>query len=391
MSSTRAVVIVVAGGRGLRMGGDMPKQYLPLGGQSVLGRTLACFDAHPLVGGIVLVLHRDDIEYCRQNVLEGAGFTKIRALVAGGQQRSESVCAGLAETEESDEIVLVHDAVRPFVSRALVDRVVAAAVEVGAVLPALPVKETVKIVENGTVVSTPARASLWAAQTPQAFRRDLLVRAHAQSDAAAATDDAMLVEALGAPVQVVDGEEINIKLTTPADLAWAEQHLIEEGGMAKVGLRVGQGYDVHRLEQGRKLVLGGIEIPFHLGLAGHSDADVLTHAIIDALVGAVGEGDIGRLFPDDDAAYKDISSLILLDRVRLLLQERAAQIVNIDAVVMAQRPKLAPHIETMRAALARTLHIEPAAISLKATTTERLGFVGREEGFAAQAVALVQV
>ena len=183
MSSTRAVVIVVAGGRGLRMGGDMPKQYLPLGGQSVLGRTLACFDAHPLVGGIVLVLHRDDIEYCRQNVLEGAGFTKIRALVAGGQQRSESVCAGLAETEESDEIVLVHDAVRPFVSRALVDRVVAAAVEVGAVLPALPVKETVKIVENGTVVSTPARASLWAAQTPQAFRRDLLVRAHAQSDA----------------------------------------------------------------------------------------------------------------------------------------------------------------------------------------------------------------
>lgn len=374
------------------MGGDVPKQYLPLGGQSVLWRTLMCFEAHPLIEGMVLVLHRDDMDYCRRNVLQGTGFTKMRALVEGGSQRSESVRAGLAETALDDEIVLVHDAVRPFVSRELVDRVITAAIAVGAALPALPVKETIKVVENGAVASTPTRASLWAAQTPQAFRRDVLVRAYgAANDAAAATDDAMLVEALGEPVQVVEGDEANIKLTTPADLAWAEQHLAEENAMAKVGLRVGQGYDVHRLEAGRKLILGGIEIPFHLGLAGHSDADVLTHAIIDALVGAIGEGDIGRLFPDNDAAYKDISSLILLDRVRLLLEERGAQVVNIDAVVMAQQPKLAPYIEAMREALARTLRIEIEEISLKATTTERLGFVGREEGLAAQAVALVQV
>jgi 2-C-methyl-D-erythritol 2,4-cyclodiphosphate synthase/2-C-methyl-D-erythritol 4-phosphate cytidylyltransferase len=344
----------------------------------------------PLIDGIVLVLHRDDMSYCQQTVIRGAGFKKIRALVPGGAQRSESVRAGLGETTAADEIVLVHDAVRPFVARELIARVIGAAVEAGAALPALPVKETVKVVEDGLVVSTPARESLWGAQTPQAFRRDVLLRAHAMKAAALATDDAMLVEALGVPVRVVAGDETNLKLTTPADLAWAKQH-IEESGLSKVGLRVGQGYDVHRLVEGRKLILGGIEIPFHLGLLGHSDADVLTHAIIDALAGAIGEGDIGRLFPDDDAAYKDISSLVLLEHVRVILRERGAEIVNIDAVVMAQRPKLAPHIEAMRAALADVLKIELEAISLKATTTEQLGFVGREEGLAAQAVALVQV
>jgi 2-C-methyl-D-erythritol 4-phosphate cytidylyltransferase/2-C-methyl-D-erythritol 2,4-cyclodiphosphate synthase len=390
MVSERAVVIVVAGGRGVRMGGDTPKQYLPLGGQSVLWRTLMCFEMDPLIDGIVLVLHRDDMSYCQQTVIRGAGFKKIRALVPGGAQRSESVRAGLGETTAADEIVLVHDAVRPFVARELIARVIGAAVEAGAALPALPVKETVKVVEDGLVVSTPARESLWGAQTPQAFRRDVLLRAHAMKAAALATDDAMLVEALGVPVRVVAGDETNLKLTTPADLAWAKQH-IEESGLSKVGLRVGQGYDVHRLVEGRKLILGGIEIPFHLGLLGHSDADVLTHAIIDALAGAIGEGDIGRLFPDDDAAYKDISSLVLLEHVRVILRERGAEIVNIDAVVMAQRPKLAPHIEAMRAALADVLKIELEAISLKATTTEQLGFVGREEGLAAQAVALVQV
>ena len=391
MADKQVVVIVVAGGRGVRMGGDTPKQYLPLGGKSVLWRTLMCFEVAPLIKDIVLVLHRDDMSYCRREVLQGSGFKKIRALVPGGAQRSESVGAGLGETTAADEIVLVHDAVRPFVSRELVERVVVAASAVGAALPALPVKETVKVVENDLVVSTPSRESLWGAQTPQAFRRDVLLRAHAMGGEGVATDDAMLVEALGEPVRVVEGDESNIKLTTPADLAWAEGHIAEEERLTKVGLRVGQGYDVHRLAEGRKLILGGIEIPFHLGLLGHSDADVLTHAIIDALVGAIGEGDIGRLFPDDDAEYKDISSLVLLDRVRLLLLDRGASIINIDAVVMAQRPKLAPHIAAMRTALAHALKIEQDSISLKATTTERLGFVGREEGLAAQAVALVQV
>ena len=190
--------------------------------------------------------------------------------------------------------------------------------------------------------------------------------------------------------EALAGEAENKKLTTPVDWAWATLHMAEGNDMDDSGIRVGQGYDVHRLVEGRLLVLGGIEIPFHLGLDGHSDADVLTHAIIDALLGTIGGGDIGQLFPDSDTQYKDISSLILLERVREKLEEQQVSIVNIDAVVMAQQPKLAPHIPAMRTKLASVLHIEESAISVKATTTERLGFVGREEGMASQAVALVR-
>jgi 2-C-methyl-D-erythritol 2,4-cyclodiphosphate synthase/2-C-methyl-D-erythritol 4-phosphate cytidylyltransferase len=360
-----------------------------LGGISILERTLRCFAADPCIDGIVLVLHREDIAYCRREILERSGLSKIISLVAGGAERCDSVRAGLDATTAEDEIVLVHDAVRPFVSADLIRRVVDAATEFGAALSGLPVKETIKVVDQGYVAATPPRKALWGAQTPQGFCRDLVLRAHNTSAGGEATDDAMMVEALGHKVKMVAGDEANLKITTSSDLRWAERQLGEETVMS--ALRVGQGYDVHRLQEGRRLVLGGVEIPFHLGLAGHSDADVLTHAIIDALLGAMGAGDIGRLFPDDDAQYKDISSLILLERVRLHLEERGGEIVNIDAVVMAERPKLAPYIDAMRRELAQVLKIDVDALSLKATTTERLGFVGREEGFAAQAVVLVQV
>ena len=392
MDRPRVTAIIPAGGRGSRMGSRRPKQYLLLNGKPILWHTLRRFETSSWVDRIVLVVRAEDLDYCRHQVLEGAGFGKVGPLVPGGRERWESVLAGLQQTTPEEEIVLVHDAVRPFVTDELLERVVGAVRERGAAIAGLPAKETIKVVRDHRIQRTPERATLWSAQTPQGFRRELLWEGFAQlEDSAGVTDDAALVEKLGHPVWMVEGDYRNLKITTPEDLAWAELTLAREGKseMRETQMRVGQGYDVHRLATGRKLVLGGVEIPFEQGLAGHSDADVLTHAIIDALLGAAGCGDIGRLFPDTEARYKDISSLILLEEVRKLLVEKEVKIVNIDAVIQAQRPKLAPHMETMERTLASVLQIASAAISLKATTTERLGFVGREEGIAAQAVALV--
>lgn len=391
MPQPSAVVIIPAAGQGRRMGGIVPKQYLPLRGRPVLWHTLDCFEQSPLVHGMVVAARPQDMAQCQQ---VAASFRKIRALVEGGRERWESVRAGLEATYPSDELILVHDAVRPFVSQALIRRVIEAAAGHLAAIPALPVRETVKVVGDGLVVETPARARLWAAQTPQGFARELLLAACAGAAAGMpATDEAVLVERLGHPVRVVEGEPGNLKLTTPEDLEWAEWRVRQrEGGTVQTrGLRVGQGYDVHRLEAGRQLVLGGVAIPFERGLAGHSDADVLTHAIMDALLGAAGAGDIGRLFPDTDPAYRGISSLVLLEQVQARLQERGAVVLNIDAVLMAQRPRIAPQVPEMIGRLAAALRLAPERISLKATTTERLGFVGREEGIAAQAVALIEI
>ena len=295
------------------MGADRPKQYLPLGGWPVLWHVLVRLEASPLVTDIVLVVRREDMDYCRRELSESGDFTKIAALVPGGAERSESVYKGLQETRA--DMVLVHDAVRPFISEGLLERVVAATREHGAALPALPVVETIKEVADDQVVGTPCRERLWQAQTPQGFNRKLLLMAyHAAGTDAVATDDAALVERLGHAVCVVLGEADNRKLTTPDDLAWAEWR-IRTREDPTMGLRIGQGYDVHRLEEGRPLILGGVVVPFERGLAGHSDADVLTHAIIDALLGALSAGDIGQLFPDSDAQYKDISSLVLLEQV----------------------------------------------------------------------------
>ena len=383
----RITAIVPAGGRGQRMGGNRPKQYLPLGGRPLLWHALARLEASPLVTDIVLVVRGADLDPCRRQLSERGGFAKIAALVPGGAERSASVYRGLQETHA--DMVLVHDAVRPFISEELLERVVAATRAHGAALPALPVVETIKEVMGERVVGTPQRERLWQAQTPQGFDRALLLRAyHAAGPDAATTDDAALVERLGHPVCVVPGEAENRKITTPEDLAWAEWRMRTKEEPA-MGLRIGQGYDVHRLVEGRPLILGGVVVPFARGLAGHSDADVLTHAIIDALLGALAAGDIGQLFPDSDAQYKDISSLVLLERVGHLLAERGARVLHIDAGVAAQRPKLAPHLAAMRQTLAATLGLAVEQVSLKATTTERLGFVGREEGMAAQAVALL--
>lgn len=388
MKTDAAVAIIPAAGQGRRMGGEIPKQYLPLEGRPLLWHTLAGLERSPLIQALILVVRPED----RQLAGQVAGdFAKVRCLVAGGEERCDSVRAGLGATTVDDGIILVHDAVRPFISPALVERVVAAAQEWGAAIPALPVRETIKVVDGGRVVETPLRSRLWGAQTPQGFRRSLLLEAFDRQGGAPATDEAMLVEGLGHAVRVVEGETENLKITTPEDLAWAGWWLQTGGQMQTRSVRVGQGFDVHRLEEGRALVLGGVTIPFERGLAGHSDADVLIHAVMDALLGAAGLGDIGRLFPDTEARYRGISSLLLLEEVRGRLQERAAQILNVDATLLAQRPRIAPHVPEMIARIAGALQMEPGRLSIKATTTEHLGFVGREEGIAAQAVALIEL
>ena len=396
----KVVAVIPAAGRGRRAPGAVPKQFRELLGRPVLWHTLRCFEENPSVGGIIVALNPPDRD--RFDAF-ASDFTKLRPAVDGGRERGDSVRSALMATTAEDEIVLIHDAVRPLVTSELVNRVIEETERSGAAIPALPATETVKEVSRGVVVRTPARRSLWNAQTPQGFRRDPLLAAFAEGAAAETglvTDEATLLERMGVKVRVVPGDPHNIKVTTPEDFEKAEWFMGKRGpgktadspvrATAVASTRVGQGYDVHRLVPGKPLILGGITIPHSAGLEGHSDADVLTHAIIDALLGAAAAGDIGRHFPDDEECYRGISSLLLLGRVRNLLDERGMRVVNIDAVVMAQEPKLAPHIDAIREKLAETLKVPVESVSVKATTTEGLGFTGRSEGVAAQALAQVE-
>lgn len=378
---TQVYVIIPAAGRGRRFGSATPKQYQRLGQNPVLWHTLRRFEEHALIDRIVVAIHPDEEDV----LLDIArGCTKVAAPVHGGTERVDSVHNALLSLPPGSDrdVVLVHDAVRPWVSSALIEAIVAAARQHGAVIPALPVTETVKVVDDEVVAHTPDRSTLYNAQTPQGFRRSVLEQAFAgRAAGAVVTDEASLVEASGVTVHVVPGETENVKITRPEDLP----------SSAGADLRVGTGYDVHAFAEGRKLILGGIEVDHERGLAGHSDADVLTHSVIDALLGAAGMGDIGRLFPDTDPAFAGIDSMVLLARVRDRLADASIDIVNVDTVVMAQAPKLAPYVDGMCARLAEELGIDSGRVSVKATTTERLGFVGRAEGIAAQATALLRV
>lgn len=390
-TDVRVAVLIPAAGRGSRLGGSVPKQYRDLRGRAILWHTLMCFQHHPRVHGLILVVHPEDRDLCDQRVLGTDDFDKLVAVVDGGAQRGDSVRAGFGATTPGDDIILVHDAVRPMISGGLIDRVVDGAIQHGAVIPALPVAETVKVVKDGVIIASPDRRQLWRAQTPQGFQRLVLETAlnHPQGDDPI-TDEAMLVERAGnCPVRIIDGEQENEKITTADDLERMVWRQTRGDHMGSQEVRVGTGFDVHRLVDGRALILGGIDIPHSQGLAGHSDADVLVHAIIDALLGAAGLGDIGRLFPDSDPAFEGISSLVLLERVGERLAQINARVQSIDAVIMAQVPRLSPHIDGMTCAVATVLGVAGERISIKATTTEGLGFVGREEGMAAQAVALL--
>lgn len=380
--------IVLAAGSGKRMGTQTPKQFLELAGKPVLAWTLEAFEKAACIDAVILVTASDQVAACRDLFMTG----KVRDVVAGGAERQDSVAQGLAAVPTDVDVVAIHDGARAFVTPEDIDAVVLAAQVHGAAVLGTTVTDTVKRMDGDEVVETLDRLVLRRVQTPQAFVASVIRRAHeeAQKTGYLGTDDTALVEQMGEPVVVVLGREDNVKITTPEDLGLG-LYILAKRGVVTSGLRIGQGYDVHQLVSGRPLILGGVDVPHEKGLLGHSDADVLTHVIIDAVLGALGAGDIGQLFPDTDAQYKDISSLVLLERVAEVVKEKQAKVLSLDATVMAQRPKLAPHIIQMRENLAQALGIPMACLSVKATTTEKLGFVGREEGMAAQAVALVQV
>lgn len=398
----RKGVVIPAAGSGRRMGGRK-KQFLSLGGKTVLEHTLTVFLNHPEIAELVVVLPAEDLSgayellapFLKQwgcVVATPASFVTTDGkrqlqLVPGGRERQDSVFHGLEALKDRVELVVVHDAARPFVTRELLDRVVRTAVEKGAATAAVPVADTVvTVADNDRAGEFLPRSSLRAVQTPQAFRFSLLWEAHlkARREGYYGTDDAGLVVRAGHPVYLVEGDPGNFKITTPADLKKGEALL--EG---KKKVLVGMGYDVHRLVEGRKLVLGGVEIPYSHGLLGHSDADVLLHALCDALLGAVGAGDIGRHFPDTDPSLAGISSLVLLERTVALVREKGFRVQNADVTVVAQAPRLGPYVEEMRANIARVLGVETNRVNVKATTTEKLGFTGRGEGIAAYAVVTV--
>lgn len=383
-------VVIPAGGTGSRFGHVQPKQFLELAGTPVLVRTCLAFLELEMVYTVVVAVPAGFFEHAIELLrthLSSTHWHRLRITV-GGATRQESVRLGLAELPKEIELVLVHDAARPLVDRATILRCLEGVVRSGAVIAAMPVKDTLKRVDdNGMITATVDRTRLWQAQTPQAARRPLLERAFAEAEQAGfvGTDEASLLEAAGIPVRVVAGSERNSKITLREDLRVAEALLAKENTM-----KIGHGFDTHRLVAGRNLVLGGVTIDFELGLDGHSDADVVAHALTDALLGALGAGDIGRHFPDSDPQYKGINSLLLLSRVQELAEQQGFQLGNADITIVCQRPKLAPHLATMQTHLARCCKVQPQAINIKATTTEHMGYTGRGEGIAAHAVVFLR-
>jgi 2-C-methyl-D-erythritol 4-phosphate cytidylyltransferase/2-C-methyl-D-erythritol 2,4-cyclodiphosphate synthase len=376
-------VILVAAGRGVRAGGNTPKQLPDLGGQTMLQRSVAACDAHPDVDELVVVL---PAEWVGQGpALVGATRAQCH-VVAGGERRQDSVRAGFAAVQSSARIVLVHDAARPFVSRTVIDRVVAAAGETGAAVPAVQASDTVKrIGTDGRrfVSETVPRSQVWLAQTPQGFRREVLAAAIAASAGQnEATDEAQLVEWMGGQVQVVDGDARNVKVTTADDVARARAEWVGQS-------RVGTGYDLHQLTSGRALVLAGVTVPSPLGPIAHSDGDVVCHALTDAILGAAGAGDIGQQFPDTDARWKDAPGLDLLARAVSIVREQGWRVVNVDVSVLLERPKLLPHVPAIRANLAETLGVQTDAVSVKGKSNEKVDAVGRGEAIASHAVVLL--
>lgn len=391
--AARVGAVIVAGGRGERFGADAPKQVVEVAGEPIVRRAVRALAEHPAVGATVVVVPREAAAAARVGAALGAwaGDPRVVAIVAGGARRQDSVAAGVAALPASVEIVAVHDAARPFPPAGAISAAIAAVEEgraEGALLALAPA-DTIHVVDaEGVIEATPTRASLRGAQTPQVFRRDVLARALAAAEASGVdvTDEAQAVRAIGGRVVVVEGAAENLKITVASDLARAEAIA---GGGGAVPWRVGIGYDVHRLVAGRPLILGGVRLEHPLGLDGHSDADVLAHAITDALLGAAGLGDIGHHFPPTDEAWRGADSMRLLAIAWERIVAAGWRLGYVDAVVMAQRPRLAPHLAAMRGRMAEALGVAPSLVHVKATTTERLGFVGREEGIAAEAVALL--
>jgi 2-C-methyl-D-erythritol 4-phosphate cytidylyltransferase / 2-C-methyl-D-erythritol 2,4-cyclodiphosphate synthase len=378
--------LIVAAGRGHRLGGELPKQYLDLGGRRVLRHGIEAFLAHPAIGALAVVIHPED-QPLFDTAAAGLSDPRLLSPVAGGETRSASVRAGLeALAAVQPERVLIHDGARPFVSQETISAVLEALETASGAVPALRVVDALWTAEDdGKVRRSVPRDGLWRAQTPQGFRFEAILAAH-RAHAGAAADDVAVAVAAGLDVRVVTGSERNYKITTRADLERARR---EVNRMPEI--RMGNGYDVHRLGPGDHVTLCGIEIPHERGLIGHSDADVGMHALTDAIFGALAEGDIGQWFPPSDPRWKGAASEIFLARAVERARARGFVLSHLDCTLICERPKIGPHAPAMRAALARITGIAPDRISVKATTSETLGFTGREEGIAALATAtLVQ-
>ena len=392
--------VIAAGGTGTRIGAGLPKQFLEISGKPILVRTIESLLALDRVVQVVIALPAEAVPRA-QAMLARQTWRVPVICVPGGKTRQDSVYCGVLSTAEDIDLILVHDAVRPFCDPATLERVVEAAWRTGGAVPGLPATETIqRVSRRGRVLKTPSRDELYAIQTPQGFHAAILRSAleRAAREGFAGTDESSVVRWAGHAVAVVEGSPENIKITRPLDLEIAQSLLARRGeGASRLRrdagneemMRIGHGIDYHRLVEGRKLVIGGVEIPYEKGLEGHSDADVLTHAICDALLGAAALGDIGRHFPDDDPAHLNRPSLEFLREVGDKVGHAGWTIRNVDATILAQRPKLARYFEHMRHNIAQALGLGAEAISVKATTTEGLNAEGRGEGISAQAVVLL--
>jgi 2-C-methyl-D-erythritol 4-phosphate cytidylyltransferase/2-C-methyl-D-erythritol 2,4-cyclodiphosphate synthase len=391
--SVETAVVIVAGGRGHRASGaDMPKQYRPLSGSPVLTRAIDCFSSHTLIDTILTVIHRDDLNRYEEAVVPVTA--KLLDPVIGGGMRQDSVRAGLEGLEEfNPRNVLIHDAARPFTDTKLVERIIGSLREHDGAVPALAVTDTLKRGNDGLIESGVDRANLWGVQTPQGFSFKKLLEAHRAAQSAGKTDftdDSSIAEWHGMNVALVEGSPANIKLTTEADFVMAENYMSNSGSVQSGESRIGQGFDVHAFTEGDHVVLCGLKIPHGKSLAGHSDADVGLHALTDALLGAIGDGDIGAHFPPSDPKWRGASSDQFLRDACKRVSKRGARIVNVDVTLICEAPKIGPHRDNLRASIAEILQVEIARVSVKATTTEGLGFAGRGEGIAAQATAMIQ-
>lgn len=382
---TTAVALIVAAGRGQRFGGEAPKQYQPLAGRPLIRHCLEVFAAHPLIAAVAAVIHPDD----RDRYAAAAAGLELLPPAIGGATRQESVLNGLESLEAlAPDRVLIHDAARPLVDSAIIDRALAALDRAPAAIAAVPLTDTVKRAtgdDDPMVAATVDRARLWRAQTPQAFRYADILAAHRSLAGAGLTDDAAVAEAAGLPVALVLGAEENLKVTTPADLSRAER--LAAGGPLE--FRTGSGFDVHRFGPGNGVMLCGVAIPHDRGLEGHSDADVGLHALTDAILGALGAEDIGSHFPPGDPRWRNADSASFLAFAGERVAGRGGRIIHLDVTLICERPKIAPHRAAMIDRIAAILGLPVGRVSVKATTTEGLGFTGRGEGIAAQAVATV--
>jgi 2-C-methyl-D-erythritol 4-phosphate cytidylyltransferase/2-C-methyl-D-erythritol 2,4-cyclodiphosphate synthase len=381
---TSCIALVVAAGRGTRLGGARPKQYLPLAGRPLLRHSVATLAAHPAVGRVRVVFHPDD----RDLYDEAVAGLDVLPPVPGGAARQDSVRLGLESLETfAPERVLIHDAARPFVDNGTITRVLAALDTAPGAIPALPVADTVKRGADGKIVATLDRSNLFRAQTPQGFHFRAILAAHRAVTGKELSDDAAVAEHAGLAVRLVAGSADNLKITAPEDFAHAERLIAASAG----DFRTGQGFDVHAFGPGDHVWLCGIQVPHERGLIGHSDADVGLHALTDAILGALGAGDIGMHFPPSDPKWRAAPSHLFLRHAADLVRTAHGSVVHVDVTLICEKPRVGPHRAAMVARIAEILGLAPGRVSVKATTTEQLGFTGRGEGMAAQAIATLRL